>query len=300
MLVLEAHCIERFFLIRCPIRLTDPRVGYAKLDFKDHVSGGRNVWGKFLTRDGKCLSPRKTVKRFYDLVCEALRAMQTAQGKRVSNVRLNGPAVTLTLDRKIDLDLVLSVEIRGWPQCSSAWGNFASSKTWPTQSAVEKIKFKSPKFHLVAKICSDEEGIPSDSQSHWRISFSEAEKALLSPAAPGNEKKYYKIAKAIFEAKKRRFTPLTSYHLKTVFLHLRGERPRARRDDSNLGESVVDFLKRLLNHLEKGRLQHFFVPNKNLFKEIAEETRLSLAGEVARFLSELLQDPDKVLKSLTL
>ena len=275
MLVLDAHCIEQFFFISCPIRLTDPCVGYAKLDFKDHVSGGRNVWGEFLTRDGKCLSPRKTVKRFYDLVREALQAMQTAQGKRVSNIRLNGPAVTLTLDGKIDLDLVLSVEIRGWPQCSSAWGNLASSKTWPTQSTVEQIKLKSPKFHLVAKICSAEEGIQSDSQRYWRISFSEAEKALLSPAAPGNEKKFYKIAKAIFEAKKKRFTPLTSYHLKTLFLHLRRERPRARRDDSNLGESVVNFFKSLINQLEEGRLQHFFVSNKNLFKEIVEETRAS-------------------------
>ena len=305
MLVFDAHRIGEFFRIKCPVRLRDPSAGFAKLEFRDHVKKGREIWGEFLTRDGKCLSPRKTVDHFYLLVCEAAKAMEIAQRKRISNIRngngsSKGPAVTLTIDGEIDLDLVLSFEILGWPNCASAWGNFASKNTFPTQRKVEEIKMRNPKFHLVAKPCPSEEDILPDSQVYWRISFSGAEKTLLRPGDSG--KKYFRIAKAIFKARKEHFEPLTSFHLKTLFLHLSHERPRTRSDDSNLGESVVKFFESLIDRLRGGRLPHFFVRNLNLFSEMAQNTLAEhLAHKLNRFLVEpLVENPEEFLGSLTL
>ena len=299
MLVFDAHLLAKFFKMKCALR--DPCVGFARLEFNDHVTGGRKLWGEFLTRDGKCLSPRKTAEHFYQLVCKAVAAMRAAQRRRISDLILNGAAVTLTIDRKIDLDLVLSVEISGWPSCANAWGVFASNKTWPTKTEVEQIKIKEKRVHLVAKPCPGEKRTRDDSQVYWRISFSEAEKILLRPASSGCEKKYYRIAKAIFEACKEDLKPLSSYHLKTLFLHLRRASPQARSDDSNLGESVVKFFARLIDRLKGGHLPHFFVgPRVSLFSEMSGRTRTNLACQLEYFLNKLVENPGKFLSSLTI
>ena len=295
MLVFDAHRVTKFFKIKCVLR---GAAGYASLEFNDHVTGGRKLWGDFLTRDGKCLSPRKTVERFYHLVKNAVATMRATQRRRISTVELNGPAVTLTIDRKIDLDLVLSAEILGWPSCASAWGDFSSNKTWPTRGEVEQIKMKNPKFHLVAKPCFSEKDIHRDAQVLWRISFSEAEKTLLSPAS--EEKKYYRIAKAMFVASKDDFEPLSSYDLKTLFLHLRRECPHARHNDGKLGESVVQFFASLMDRLKRGRLPHFFVPRADRFSEMSQDTRRHLACRLEHFLCKLIENPERFLRSLTL
>lgn len=302
MLVFEAYRIRTFFSIEYPVRLRDSSVGFAKLKFKDHVTEGRKIWDEFLTKNGKYLSPRKTVDHFHCLVRKAVKSMKTSLRTRISNIR-NGnesPAVTLTIDGKIDLDLVVSFEILEWPKCANAWGNFATNKTSPTQSKVEEIKMREPKFHLVAKHCPSEKDIPPDSQVYWRISFSVAEKTLLRPS--DSEKKYFRIAKAIFEATKERFHPLTSFHLKTLFLHLHCERPRAKSNDSILGESVVKFFESLIDRLVKGRLPHFFVRNLNLFAEMSQNKRTAhLAEKLRRVLVKpLVQNPESFLRSLTL
>ena len=299
MLVFESHLLEKFFKIKCESR--GARVGFARLKFNDHVTDARKLWGKFLTSDGKSLSPRITAKYFYQLVCKAVAAMRVAQRRRISKVKWSGTAVTLTIDGNIDLDLVLSVEISGWPNCACAWGDNASNKTWPTERQVEQIKIEKGKVHLVAKPCPAERGVPFESQEYWRISFSEAEKMLLRPASSGCEKKYYRIAKAIFEARKEDLKPLSSYHLKTLFLHLRRESPQARSDDSNLGESVVKFFASLIDRLKKGQLPHFFVgPRADLFSEMSGRTRTNLACKLEYFLNKLVEKPGEFLRGLNI
>ncbi|XP_078370407.1 cyclic GMP-AMP synthase-like receptor 1 [Oculina patagonica] len=290
MLVFDAHRIMRFF----DEQYSRDHPGYAKLVFKDFVHGGRELWGQFLTRDGKYLSPGELVGRFYKLVCDAVKAMSGC----VSQPILNGPAVTLTIDRKIDVDLVLSVEVKKWPRCASGWGDFATNRTWPTRCDVEQIKMKEPKFHLVAKSFPDTRGVCTDSHLYWRISFSNAEKTLLKSAS--TDKKYYRITKAICLAKKRELEPLTSFHLKNLFLHNRSQYPRARHDDNNLGESVVKFFESLIDRLEQGSLPHFFVPRANLFVEMSRGDRMNVAGKLRRYLGELVQNPNRFLENLHL
>lgn len=290
MLVFEAHLIRRFFKVKEYCR---DHPGYAKLMFNDCVPGGRARWGKFLSRDGKYLSPEKLVRHFYELVWHVV--MRSAQRRRISKIKPpDGPAVTMTIDGKIEVDLVLSVEVLGWPSCAKGWGS--TNRAWPTTSEVEQIKMKEPKFHLVAKPCPGKQGASTDSHLYWRISFSEAEKTLLKSAS--SDKKYYRVTKAIYLAKKSSLKPLTSFHLKNLFLHYRSEHPRAKHDDSNLGESVVRFVQSLIVRLERNSLRHFFVNRQSLLSEMPEAERMDVARKLTRYLYELVQNPKAFLEKL--
>lgn len=289
MLVFEAHLIRRFFKVKEYCR---DHPGFAKLVFNDCIPGGRERWGNFLSRDGKFLSPEKLMRRFYELIQRAVRS--SPHGRRNLKIEQHGPAVTLTIDGKIDLDLVLSVEVLEWPSCAKGWGS--TSRAWPSTVEVEQIKMKEPKFYLVAKPCPDKQRALTDSRLFWRISFSEAEKTLLKSAS--SDKKYYRITKAIYLAKKSSLKPLTSFHLKNLFLHCRSEHPRAKHDDSNLGESVVRFFQSLIDCLKRGSLQHFFVNRRSLLSEMTEAERRDVVDKLTRYLKELVQNPKAFLEKL--
>ncbi|XP_068720191.1 cyclic GMP-AMP synthase-like receptor 1 [Montipora capricornis] len=295
MLVFDNTRFDRFFDIMCPVRTKDPCVGYARLEFRDHVQEGRKLWGKFLTKDGKYLSPQKIVKRFKVLVCEAVENMaERNQGRRISNeIKQNGPAVTLynIYGKNIDVDLVLSIEVLGWPSCANSWGDFATHRTWPSKLVVEEIKTMGT-FHLVPKPCPAE---AMNSKLYWRISFSEVEKKLLRPAC-AEKKKSYRIAKAIFEACEDDLKPLKSFHLKTVFLHLRSENPRAESGSSHLAENVVNFFERLITHLKNGQLSHFFVKNANLFVGMNQERLKHLARKLQKLNNHLVEAPERIFQ----
>ena len=274
---------------------------FAKLVFKDYVADGSKVWGDFLTTDGKYLSPEKLSRRFCKLVRKVSAEVNMRKGKqtRVSKVQQKGPAVTLTLDHvdgKIDLDLVLSVEIAEWPKPANGWGDFSSRGSWPTATQVAQIKISNPKCYLVAKTCPTETKTRMDSRVFWRISFSEAEKSLLLPASP--DKKCYRIVKAIFQAKEKNLRPLSSYDLKNAFLHYRCQHPQAKFNDANMAESVVKYFHSLICHLRKGSLPHFFISRVNMFAEFSKEVRESIAHKLEFCLVNLEQNPGSFLRSL--
>lgn len=237
MLVFDFNRFTRFFTVEYNSR--DPATMlFAKLRFKDHVDEGRKQWGASLTADEKYLSPEKLLKHFFSLVHKAVDNLRRDQLQQVSNVRQNGPAVTLTIDRKIDFDVFLSIEILEWPKCASGCGDFTRKVPGQQKFKSKKIRTSKPRCYLVAKHCEAERSL--DSRVFWRISFSAAEKELLWPRF--SDKKYYRIVKANFQAKKKELPPLTSFHLKNMFLLRRCEKP----NDSNLAKSVVEFLQLLI------------------------------------------------------
>ena len=294
MLVLDAHLIQRFFKVRCPSTARE-LVGYAQLEFQDKTTNGRNTWGEFLTQDGKFLAPHKVRNHFYELLRKAVVVIKRKRRQRFLNLKRNGPAATMVIDGRIEVDLVLSIKIIGWPQCANGWGNFASSRSWPTQRQVEQIKMKEPKYHLIAKSCPFED-IPEHSQKNWRVSFSEAEKALLRPKDPA--KKYYRIAKLIFETHASQLKPLSSYHLKTLFLRRRHDYPRIKTDDSNLGERVVQFLESLACCLKERSLRHFFISRLDLLAQISDAEKENVGRRLKIFISKLVGNPEMFLEDL--
>ena len=86
----------------------------------------------------------KIRQRFLDLLRKSIKnqeqQLKRRKGVHHLSVEANGPAAKVTINGKIDVDVVISLEVTGWPACANAWGNFASTKTWPTIGTVEKIK----------------------------------------------------------------------------------------------------------------------------------------------------------------
>ena len=96
--------------------------------------------------DGKFLSPAKIRKRFLDLLYQSIKNKNLTKElpQQVHSLRVdaNGPAAKVMINEKIDVDVVISLEVIGWPGSANGWGDHASRSTWPKRDDVEKIKIK--------------------------------------------------------------------------------------------------------------------------------------------------------------
>ena len=292
MLVFKSATVNPYFEVNCPAR--GKHVGYAQLKFKDHIEKAREKWGQYLTGDGKYLCPFKVRERFSSLLQRIIRGRRDVS----LDTKPQGPAVTIRLAREIAVDLVISLEVRGWPASANAWGNFATKRTWPTEGEVRHLKREDNcKYHLVAKPCCTKRVCCG---TFWRLSFSEAEKFLLKPKAE-SEKKCYRVVKAIFQLHEKDLKPpLCSYHLKTLFLHRRKHYPREW--TASLYGNVVAFLEDLINRLcgsRKPRLPHFFIQRIDLLGDDEAGKEFRRAGQVLRrILNGLRCSPAQFLQSL--
>ena len=77
----------------------------------------------------------------------------------------------------------------------------------------------------------------------------------------------------------------SSYHLKTIFLWKCEEKSSEKWN--NLLESVVDLLSDLVDHLRKGNIPEYFIPENNLIDNIKEDVLVSVAGGITAALAEL-------------
>lgn len=77
----------------------------------------------------------------------------------------------------------------------------------------------------------------------------------------------------------------SSYHLKTIFLWKCEEKPLE--DWNNLLESVVDLLSALVDHLRKGSIPQYFIPENNLIHNIRENVLVSVADGITAALADL-------------
>ena len=293
MVVFESYEIASFFEVICPSR--GKYVGFAQLKFKDSKQKGRERWGKFLTTDGKFLSPLKLREEFSILLQRAIGRSKSLRKLKLESSK--GPAATIKIDDKISVDLVIGFEVAGWPSSAGSWGDFANQRTWPLLSQVEHLKRSiNSRYHLVSKQCNKEVRDDEERKTYWRLSFSEAEKYLLHPKAEC-EKKYYRIVKAIFVAYERKLEPLSSYHLKTLFLHRRKEHGPT----LELGEHVVCFFQDLLGRLEKqAKLPHFFVTRLDLLSDVTKEEISKVSVVLQEILLKLERNPAEFLSNLPL
>jgi hypothetical protein len=186
---------------------------------------------------------------------------------------IEGPAVNVKfhLERElIQVDIVLCIEVPEWPSNAKRWG--AIPQTWPSRKMVDEIKSKG--CHVVPKT------IAINSKC-WRLSFSQGEKILLNPKAYYDDKKYYRVVKHIYEVNKASLEPLCSYYLKTLFLHLRSTHFFKRLNKIII---IIEFLKTLVSKVTEKRLQHFFIPDVNLFWNFSDSDAQSIISSLDRIL----------------
>lgn len=274
----------------CPVRRHSRHlVGFTYLEYQSHYDGHK-IWRDLLEgpHSKPVLSPGLILQHFKGLLSQRLSQINRAgkqRWRRYSEPCLNGPAVKLTFclanDKTLDIDVVLCIQSQQWPPLANNWGVLHSLK-WPGTQEVEKIKIKG--CHVVPKVN------PSD-QTCWRLSFSLAEKDLLSRKAIGEDKKHYKIVKLIFEKYKESLDPLCSYHLKTLFLWLRSDGNWTGKQ--TLFEVIEYFIQKLLDKVRMKELPHFFIGHDlNLFSGLSDA---QVVG-ITTCLTKLFKDKSSVLK----
>lgn len=112
---------------------------------------------------------------------------------------------------------------------------------------------------------------PNDGKSfEWRKSYSCEEKNLFKKFNGENEcrKHCVRIIKALFKlCSDGLFKEFTSYCIKTIAFQLKDD-TEIDWKETNLGECVIFFLKKIQKHLEEKNLPHTFDRSLNLLEKI--------------------------------
>ena len=99
-------------------------------------------WRKYLTSDGKRLCPEKLYREFKELVKETVDKVWTPDKVKIKGVEgTRGPAVTLRIDKDIDVDIVLGIHFDGWPQnVQSMFSLQEKQNRWINDSVKDELK----------------------------------------------------------------------------------------------------------------------------------------------------------------
>lgn len=185
-------------------------------------------------------------------------------------VRAHGPAVQLDItdketEKKLSADLVPSFQL-------------------------------SPTEYFVAKSYTGKISPACDPKLLWRQSFSLKEKARLQDMDKedqGCRHELLRIIKTLIRAEST-FAKLTSYHLKTVFLHYNSN-PKLMWGADMLGERFLEYMEMLHRALAKRTLDHCWVQGVNLLDNIQHKTLENMADRLHKILDND-KERSKVLK----
>ena len=223
---------------------------------------------KYTSSEGYISPERLRNGWFYSLVVQAVRKYEDRWSFWSSSdvemkVRYHGPAVQLDIIKK-DVDtheLLLSVDL------------VPCFQVGPNQN------------YFVAKPYEGQRYVSSPGLL-WRQSFSLSEKAILQhmDRDSGCRHELLRIMKTIVNREWSSFGRLESYHLKTAFMHYIKEKPYSW-ENYSLGKHFHDFLQHLQEALEKGDLQHYWLPGVNLLEDINPVVVRQMAGRIRRILN---------------
>ncbi|XP_070569582.1 cyclic GMP-AMP synthase-like [Ptychodera flava] len=250
----------------------------------------RSKWKDVCTSSGYLSSVKMRDYFEKNVVIGAVEAFQRQNREyRVSVVGQSkskdecSPAVTVTVETdgmEYCIDLVLAINV-------GLFSDFQATRGWTGGEWLRKKRADIMGTEVYAVAKNPPEGLGDDMTSverTWRLSFSKAEKCLLlkadtSAKSPTCRKECFRIFKymiqLIKEQKKRQFASLTSYHLKTTFLHYCAERPRDQqwmREPIMMLERLTGLVEYFLHCIESKNLPHFFVQNSNMFSSFERVT----------------------------
>ncbi|XP_078343834.1 uncharacterized protein LOC144629490 isoform X2 [Oculina patagonica] len=229
---------------------------------------------KYTNADGYIIPEKLRASWFFGLVQKAVNEL-TAKSPSLPvelEVRAHGPAVQLDITdensgKKLSADLVPSFQL----------------------GATD---------YFVAKSYTGKKLPPCDPKLLWRQSFSLREKARLrdmDKEDDGCRHELLKIVKTIIRAEPT-FAKLTSYHLKTVFLHYNSN-PKLSWGKDMLGERFIEYVEMLYAAVARKTLDHFWIQgvNYNLLDNIQDKTLDNMADRLRRILDSD-KERNKVLK----
>ena len=232
------------------ITRTDVR-GYVQLT----VSGNSPLRG-YADCQGNVNPERLRNGWFYSLVYQAIGATSTSSPEKMV-VRAHGPAIQLdiyargTEQKLLSVDLVPSFCIDG---------NYYVAKPYKGANVANS--------HLL-----------------WRRSFSLKEKEMLQnmDRDHGCRHELLRIVKTIVKREATSLGKLTSYHLKTAFLHYNKDARDWR--SPALGQRFLGFITALQAHLANGCLRHYWLSSVNLLEDIDPGVVRKMADRLKRILN---------------
>lgn len=186
-----------------------------------------------------------------------------------------------------------------WPPCTSGFGLPDKMTSWLTPEVVTCCRHLG--YFALPLPCPF-----SQEESLWRLSFMRAEKYLLGPegglpaadsGAQQVRKQVERILKMLRTSDPDAFRPLSSYHLKTVMLHVcQQDSDPAVWVSTRLGERLLEVLRHLIVCLEKATLPHFFVAGCNLLAHYTHQELLATAQRLREIHDELGNNPSQSIR----
>ena len=239
----------------------------------------------------------KTVsfKQFWSEVVNKTALYSLVSGPQLppGGVAVSGPALSRR-DRpgsrnNYSHDYVPCLHCVKWTILADGWAVRKRPADWPQQELISEIV--SEGCHVVP--VSHHHNGDRVLETEWRLSFSNAEKKLVDSLTIEQRQSYIMaklIMKQVLQEIKDSQEPSvkkapSSYHLKTIFLWKCEEKPSEKWN--NLFESVVDLLSGLVDHLQKGKIPQYFIPENNLIDNIKEDILVSVADGITAALADL-------------
>lgn len=229
---------------------------------------------KYTNTDGYIIPEKLRASWFFGLVQKAVNEL-TAKSPSLPvelEVRAHGPAVQLDITdknsgKKLSADLVPSFQLGSTD-------------------------------YFVAKTYNGKKSPACDPKLLWRQSFSLREKARLQDMDKedhGCRHELLRIVKTMIRAEPT-FAKLTSYHLKTVFLHYNSN-PKLSWGADMLGERFIEYMEILYAAIASKSLDHFWIQgvDYNLLDNIQDKTLDNMADRLRRILDSD-KERNKVLK----
>ncbi|XP_045205989.2 uncharacterized protein LOC123558176 [Mercenaria mercenaria] len=212
---------------------------------------------------------------------------------------LNGPAT-----RNADVDFVQAFEMRQWPKEAKAWITRCRKNKWPCKALLKRLEENIPCYVVAIGNKSS-----ADKDMEWRLSFVEIERELIW-SMNETQFKCFVILKRLtqFFGRYSALKDITTYHMKNImFWMCETEKvPQEEWIPQNLITCVKRCLRKLKKCMKDGKLDHFIIPENNLFqnktfvsKEIDHAINKLQRNELYELISEI-RNSGKELSTLLL
>ena len=244
--------------------------GYVRL-----MAGTDSQFRKYLSPEGYIVPELLRNGWFTSRVAKAVNAFNNTYNSDVRlKMRYHGPAIQIDIhcrrtgEKLLSTDLVLCFTAIG----HSTECDYYVAKPFSLGRARRKTKLL------------------------WRRSFSLKEKAVLQhmDRDGGCRHELLRIVKTLVRRPRASLGKLTSYHLKTAFMHYMEENPNNWDGENSLEEHFLGFLREVRMYLEKSYLPHYWLPSINLFENI----RPVVVAHMTARVKSLLRRKSKMNKLL--